>query len=436
MHEKRNRNHIIILFGIACILRIVLAPLVWHPDVRNHVDWGERFWEYGANNFYQANVWDYTWPNQPPGTIYLFAFSRMLFEGLWSVLWYLNTTIPVFPSTIISYFELNLYPAVVKLPAILADLGIAWLIIKFLVGLGYNKKKFSIFNFQFSIPSLAAALFLFNPVIWYNSAVWGQYDAVINFLVLFSFYHLLKKRLTLAFILFALSLYIKLSLAIFLPIFAIVAIFQKYSFLQYVKSCVLSIFLIGIITIPFSNSEPFTWLYYLYKDKVLTQQLHVITANAFNFWGALTGLEEVPNTGKFAGLTIGTWGGILFALTYIPILFMVYKKHDMKTVIIALALTAFSSFMLLTNMHERYLYPLFAPFTILAVVNRQILLYVIISLISFLNMYNLWWVPRIERVIDLFTMNEKIVPRIFSVILTMLFFVYYWKGINYGRRSR
>src|SRR3989344_7506122 len=231
-------------FLTAFIFRLVLAFVVWHPDVNNHIDWGIRFFEYGAKKFYapESNVWSYTWPNQPPGTIYMFAGIRKLFELVFAGFWWVNINIPAFPSGIITFFESNLYPALLKLPAIFADLGIGYLIYKL------TRKK------------LALVLWLANPVIWYNSAVWGQYDSVISFFALLSFYFLLQKKLTFSLLAFSFSLFTKASLLIFLPIWLIVAIRQKYRLSQYLVSIDYCLVPIVVLTLPFSHGNPLIWL--------------------------------------------------------------------------------------------------------------------------------------------------------------------------------
>lgn len=357
------------VFLIVFTFRFLASFVVSHPDINNHIDWGIRFFEYGPAKFFapETNVWSFTWPNQPPGTIYMFAGIRKLFEAIFAGFWWLNVKIPAFPSGVITYFESNLYPALLKLPAILADLGIGFLVYRFIL-------QIAAVNPQKKKLALTAAIFwLVNPAVWYNSTIWGQYDSVINFLALFAFYLLFKRKLVWAILVMALSLYTKASLLIFLPIFAIVTIRHKYPIRQFVASLVLTLSLIGLITLPFSRGEPFNWLLNIYQNKVFVQQLHVITANTFNLWAGLTGIHERPETLPFLGLTYRAWGLILFFLAYLPTLYLVYKKQDVKSVMWALAISAFSSFMLLTNMHERYLYPLFAPFTVLAVLEARLL---------------------------------------------------------------
>ncbi|KKP31085.1 MAG: hypothetical protein UR21_C0016G0003 [Candidatus Woesebacteria bacterium GW2011_GWC2_31_9] len=298
-------------------------------------------------------------------------------------------------------------PAILKLPAILADFGIAYLIYK------WTNKKW------------ASLIFLINPVIWYNSSVWGQYDSVINFFALLAFYLLNKKKLLFAIIAFVLSIYIKASLLIFAPIFLIIAIRQKYSFKKYILSLVLSLTVVALITLPFSQGEPFFWLYYLYKDKVFIDQLHVVTANAFNLWGTIFGVKdsavEIKDFLPFFGFTYQIWGYILFTISYIPLLFKVYKNSDLKVVAWTLALTAFASFVLLTNMHERYLYPLFPYLTILlttgVVANWE---YWLITTISLLGMYNFWFTPKINIIISFLSFGDRLMPRILGFLLFIL----------------
>lgn len=403
-----------LIFFVSFILRFIISFIVWHPDLRNHMDWGIRFFEYGAKAFYapESNVWSYTWPNQPPGTMYLFAGVRKLYEATFAGFWWINVNIPAFPSGVVSYFETNLYPALLKLPAILADLGIAYILYK------WTKKKW------------AAILWLINPVIWYNSSVWGQYDAVINFFALLSFYLLLQKRLTYSLLAIIFSLYTKASLLIFVPIWLIIALRQKYGFRNWLLAIGSSLLVISLLTLPFSQGNPLIWLYDLYAKKVFVQQLHLISANAFNLWAGLTGIHERPDVYTF-------WGYILYTIFYIPLLWSVFKKQDLKTVTWVLALTAFSSFMLLTNMHERYLYPLFPYLTILVSLNFIFLYpYIFISLLHLLNLYNFWWVPQIDFLVNFLSFGNRLMPRILGLVNFGLFTYLYFKFLRQLRQAK
>ncbi|MBU2036336.1 hypothetical protein KKC36_02720 [Patescibacteria group bacterium] len=402
---------------LAFIFRLLLIFLKWHPDLNNHIDWGIRFWQYGPRLFFapQSNVWNFTWPNQPPITILTFALIRKLFEAIFSFFWFLNIKIPFFPSNLIHFLESYLYAGLLKLPSILSDLGIGYLIYK--IFKDEKKEKVGI---------VASLVYLFNPVVWYNSAIWGQTDAFINFFALLAFYLLLKRKLIPAVFSLVISLYIKVSLAIFIPIFIVVALKQKYEFKKYLYSFLISLSFIGIIAFIFSGSEPFSWLINLYKDRILGQQLQVITANAFNIWASIAGINERPQTLLLGPISFQTWGLVLFLLSYLPIIYMVFKKRDLKTIIFSLAICSISSFMLLTNMHERYLFPFFVYSTIVVFWNKKLLpIYIAVSLINFLNLYNIWWFPRSEIIINFLTFSDKLMPRVLGFINFLLYLILY-----------
>jgi len=405
-----------ILF-LAFLFRIIVSFITWHPDLNNHIDWGIRFWEYGPKMFFapSSNVWSFTWPNQPPITILTFALIRKLYELIYSIFWFINIKVSIFPSVIMFLIEKNLYSSLLKLPSILSDLGIGFLLFKFFKD---EKKE--------KIGLIASIIYLFNPVIWYNSAIWGQTDAYINFFALLAFYLLFKRKLVLASLAFVTSLYIKVSLIIFLPIFLIIVIRQKYTVKKLLISLFSTLILIVIPTIPFILKNPLSWLFDLYQKKVLGQQLQIITANAFNLWSAIAGIHELPHILLLGPLSYKLWGQILFTLSYIPALYLIFKKQDTKTVVYALALVAFSSFMLLTNMHERYLFPLFPYLTMLVFWDKKLMPVLIgVSIINLLNLYNFWWFPKIDIIINFLSFNNRLMPRILGVI-DFGFFIYFY----------
>lgn len=424
----KGRN---LFFGLVLLLfafRIILSFGVWHPDLNNHADWGVRFWEYGTKAFYSQNVWNFTWPNQPPGTMYLFALCRKVFEFVFSIFWQINVRVPAFPSGIISFFELNLYPSILKLPAILADFGIAYLIYRFVLSINPKLTREA---------HLGAIIWLINPVVWYNSSVWGQYDSVINFLVLLSFYLLTQRKLSLATLAFALSIYTKASLLIFAPLWLIYVFKLRFKVSTIAISATLALLMLFFLTLPFSKGNAVIWLYELYKDKIFGQQLHVINANAFNLWAGLTSIYERPETLPFLGANYRVWSGILFALAYIPLLYSLFKKWTVENLIWVLALAAFVSFTLLTNMHERYLFPLFPYLTILLSIGvLDKIKYWAISVINLANLYNFWFTPKVVPIVFLLSVGDRVVPRILGFILFGLFVSTYASYLRQAKLQR
>lgn len=408
-------KYLILVFILAFLFRFVLAFVAWHPDMNNHIDWGIRFWQYGPGEFYKSNVWSFGWPNQPPGTVIIFALIRKLYEGVFNFFWWVNVTIPAFPSNIMLFFEQRLYPAFLKLPAILADLGIAYWIFRFLNHNDY--RKFAL---------VGAILFLINPVSWYNSSVWGQTDATVNFFALGTLVMLFERKIVWSFVLIALSLFIKASLLTLIPVILIIVFCQRYKMRDVMKAVGVALGLIALLTIPFSKSEPFAWLFTLFTDKVFGWQLHLITANAFNLWSFLAGIHEQPDTQIFGFLQYSTWGYLLFSLLIIPLLYFLYKDPRPLVGIWVSMLVMFASFAFLTGMHERYLYPVFPLMTILVATRLKLfLLYSLLSGIHLLNLYNFWWYPRIEQVVEFLSMQDRLIPRVLGLVITIIFGIFY-----------
>jgi hypothetical protein len=182
---------------------------------------------------------------------------------------------------------------------------------------------------------------------------------------------------------------------------------------------------IVILTLPYADKNVFVWLFDLYKDKIFGQQLHVITANAFNLWAAVAGIHERPDILPFMGLNYKLWSYILFSVFFIPALYAVYKKNDTKTLMWTLSYIAFATFVLLTNMHERYLYPLFPYLTILVAVKLYSYKYYwTISTLSLFNMWHFWWVPNISWLIVAFGFGDRLPPRIFGFVLLLMFLTF------------
>jgi hypothetical protein len=102
----------------------------FHPDLPNHIDWGIRFWQYGSKVFMKAISGVSPGPINPTAPFFYLPFISKLNDFIFAIFWYLNTHLSVFPSIIVTILEKNLHMWLVKLPFVLADLGIGVLIYK------------------------------------------------------------------------------------------------------------------------------------------------------------------------------------------------------------------------------------------------------------------------------------------------------------------
>lgn len=396
-------------FLCAFLLRLALSVGPYHPDLGNHLDWGLKIWDLGPKNFYQNQFWAVSWANQPPGTIYLFGLMGVIYRGVTSVFWWLNLNIGLFPSNLIPWAEIHLYPALVKLPFILADLGIAFFAGKIATKLFNNK-----------VGKLVTLVALFNPVFWYVSAIWGQTDSLINFLCILSIYLFMIKKPLWGLIVFLSSFYFKVSLLIMLPLFLMYIFTLK---VNHIKTLMVFLATIGFFVLfshPFVKGNPVAWLYHLYLDRVISHQGNMLTANAFNLWALFYGIDFTrTDLIKVLFLNLKQWGMLLFCLSYLGVLIvMVKSKFSAFSFVSSSIIITFSSFLLMTNMHERYLFPAVTLLTAICFLNKRLIIsYLLICIIWLLNLYHLWFYPRIDRLVNFYNPTTINILSLFNFII-------------------
>ena len=100
----------------------------------------------------------------------------------------------------------------IKLPPILADVVLAWLVHGFVVELGGSRRA----------ARIGAILVLINPVTWFDSAVWGQVDSFGVIFLLLALRDLWRRRPERASLFAVVAAVIKPQLGILIPILAFV----------------------------------------------------------------------------------------------------------------------------------------------------------------------------------------------------------------------
>ena len=314
--------------------------------------WTDRLITLGPSHFYSSN--EFT--NNPLGILYFFWLIGLL----------KNTLL----SNIITYSNIDVF---LKLAANLADLATGFLIYKII------KEKLN-----FKLANIAALLYIFNPGLIFNSAVWGQYDSVaILFLVTCIYYCFIKKTPIFSLIFFSLACIVKpqsLQLAPFLLFY-----FKKnYKLLQWLNSILAFMVTALILFFPFFPKNPFYGIYSVFSGS--TNLFNCTSCNALNFWGIVGNWQNDMNL--FFNIPLLFWGIIILLISLIIIFYLKNLKGDILYFTISISMLAF--FMLLTRMHERYL-SYFLPFILLAafILKSRILIgfYLFFSIIFMLNLY-------------------------------------------------
>ena len=410
-----------IVLIIAFLLRVILVVISsWHPDLLNHIDWGNRFLNLGPRKIYENIFWGVSWLNQPFGTVLLFGFCAFLKNIIFSLFEFLNQNISIFPSFIMPILEANLHSWMVKLPFILSDIGLGYLIYKI------------VFQFKPKFATLAAVTFLFNPVLIYNSTIWGQTDSLINLLAISGIYFAFQKKYFWGIWLFLLGFLFKMSLVIYLPIFGLLLLKRIKDFKKFLLPIISFIVFIYLLAIPFrlDGFSSFHWIWYMYTNRVLVRQGSMLNGNAFNLWALIFSIDlSKSEFTHFFGLSYQLISRILYILFLLPVWFKFIKnKLTLSSLFNALVLSAFGCFIFMTNMHERYLYPIFPLISVLLFVPKTKFTsksLIILSLIHFLNLYNLWFYPQINLLKNILIANNFITCRILSAILISIYLKYF-----------
>ena len=317
----------------------------------------------------------------------------------------------------------------IKLPSILADLGLAWLVWSMVQELGGSRRA----------ALIGAAIVVVNPITWFDSVVWGQVDAVGTIFLLLGVRELWRDRPERSAIFTVIAAITKPQLGILVPIVAAVvirrALFPAGGFgheqepgsdggpsggrrtLDAERRIrgpirILTTGLAGLLT-AVALSAPFG----LTPDRLIGQVATAaggypyITVNAYNPWALLelngnglaangswvcdavttstTGGDQICQPaymfGPLPALLVGT---ALLLVALVAISLLVARRPDRRTILVGVAVLALAFFVLPTRVHERYLFPFYAIGAILAAVSiRWRLAYVLLALATFANMY-------------------------------------------------
>ena len=387
-----KKHLLFFLFLLGLILRLLIIFYDYSWDVNNHMVWAKDFLTRGPQNFYEtqsSNVFATLTPNYPPLAVFIFVVMRLINPLIHNIYWWLNLNIPLIPSGLIFFLEkLVFLAALMKVPAILADLGIAFLIFLFAKKIIPKDKK---------NQNIAISLILFNPAFIFNSALWGQIDSIPIFFVMLSAYYLLyTKRDIVSSILFTLALLVKPTALIFLPVYIILFI-QKFG----IKKSIINLFITNIIFCLFFL--PFTFSpYKTYLNKILAaQSLPYVTNGALNFWVLIAGFRGIKDVTPFLlNIPYRYFGYFIVGLINIFIILCLIKsKKITEDFFMALFIASFAAFLFLTKMHERYsLLPLVFLLVYSFKKTKFTGWFIILSIVSFINHYRNWVVPRIEPV--------------------------------------
>jgi len=409
---------LLVLLGFGLAFRAIIAYLLpgsgFKVDIDSFAYWASNLATQGLSGFYDRPFFhDYT-----PGYLY--------------VLWLVGLVGQLFgggPGDLI------------KVPPILADIGLAYLAWSMARELGASERS----------ARIGAFLVIVNPVAWVDSVLWGQVDSVGVVVLLLALRELWRDRPERAAALAMLAALIKPQLGILIPIVAAVTIRRALwpaggygnddpadilgaggtSWERRVTGPIriLTTAAVGfataiLVSLPFGLSLPGliaqvfkTAAGYPYLSvnaynpwALVSQDGHGVAADrswvcdstvvpsgpsefrigpiVIPEWSSTGSTQSCPNGYMFGAIPAELVGIGLFLLAAALVVWLVARRPDRRTILVGLAVLALAFFVLPTRVHERYLFPLVGIAAILAGISlRWRLAYIVSSVAMLANMY-------------------------------------------------
>lgn len=373
---------IILVGGLALRIFIAAAYLPLSGlanDIGAFAAWGQRMASIGPGGFYEPGYFaDY-----PPGYLY--------------VLWVLG----IVGGALTPFVGQDATAGLVKIPGVLADIGVAWLLFVMARRWGaelIDRARFSITPEQLGLA--AATVYLFNPGVIIGSAVWGQIDSVGTLLLLATIYALGRGWTEAAALGAVVAMLVKFQFAFLIPVVLIVGLkrhlfgrsadprhTRRADWVRVLTSLAVGVVSVTLIILPFGmviylplaggdprglfgilpEADPMSLVGKLVEAANTYTGLSI---NAFNLWrNPWSGLGDTLHWGDdttlaltFGGMSL-TWqhiGTLAFALVAITALVAVARRDDMHGILLASLVLAIAFFALPTRVHERYLFPALA----------------------------------------------------------------------------
>ena len=252
-----------------------------------------------------------------------------------------------------------LFLTLMKLPAVLADLGIAGVLLWFT-----KKTPWGI---------ILASLYLFSPLSIFDSAVWGQVDSLGVFLFLIAVIFAITKKPFLAGMFYMIALMTKLQNMIYGPLFFLF-IWQLLGLKELIKAIAGSVLFFFLLNIEFLLSGNMARV--ITSLTVNYDYFPYLSLNSYNIWWLVAKGNGMGISDKI--LTVGiinakTMGLILFASTYLLTVVNQLKKGA-SSFFLSLTLVVGAFFFFQTESHDRYLFPafVFGLFWIIGFVNEHL----------------------------------------------------------------
>lgn len=355
-NNQKYLKYFFVVIGISLFIRLVIAPLYkgYEFDYGMFMSWTEA----GANNLWSIYYSGEAYVDYPPVYLAILAIIGVInrFFGF--------------------AVDSGMYIFMLKLPAIICDIATAWILFK--VAKEYlNLRK----------ALIIATLYLFNPMIWFDTLVWGQVDSFFFLTIIAVFWFIMEGKMGMAVFMMTVSILTKPQGILFLPVL-FYELFQTKSIMVMVKAFFISLVTFTVITLPFTIGNPdFFWFYHLLGRMLGGWEF--ASVNAFNFF-ALVGGNWIEIGKPFMFLTYEIWGDIFLVIIIAFSGYLYWKSRSPYTFVFAALILDMGIFNMVCWMHERYLYPAILITLFIYIFTRErkaLVLYLGTTITNFLNIF-------------------------------------------------
>ena len=196
MINRINKQYLAVFLAllISFVIRIFLSQFSGYKvDILDFKLWSQAVYSNGFANFYSS-----IWSDYPPFYLYILWIVGAVYKLFFSFSFNIDTTI---------------FTILIKLPANVADIAIAYLIFIII-------KKYA----DFKVAYFGMISYAFNPAIIYNSAIWGQVDSINTFFILLALMLIVSYKLEFASASMAIAVLTKPQSLVIVPFIAILII--------------------------------------------------------------------------------------------------------------------------------------------------------------------------------------------------------------------
>lgn len=349
------RKHVwvlVIVFLIAALVRIPfdlgrgyegdIASYGKQGDIAIYIALAWKTVGHGIHSAY-VQVSDSPPSDNPPVLLYPFWFLGWLYEKLIS---------PLFAQTRLG--DPAMLRFMLRLPGLAADLLAGALIFRVL------RQRCS-----FQAAVWAAATYIFNPALIFDSAYWGQTAAAHSLFMLLSVIAVDRRRYEWAGAALAGAILTKPQAVAIAPLVLFLAIRERGVLRLIAGGVVASL----LITAPFILTGNTASVVEQYAQ--IAKFHPFIAPNAHNFWWFVTGgAGWQHDTTSIGPMSFRTAGFLLFAAATVLSIVLVWR--DRKLLFLVAAYQSLAFFMLNTQIHENHLLAMFAPLVIAAAIDRSL----------------------------------------------------------------